>query len=53
MRSAILDTIEVTGVTGITLYTLGQDIELIFKILVSAVSLGFVIYKWWKESKRP
>lgn len=29
------------------------NIDLMLKILIGLASLGFIIYKWWKESKRP
>jgi len=38
------------GATGYT--TMLTETELILKVLIAAATLGFIIYKWIKESKK-
>jgi hypothetical protein len=52
MKHAIIDTVEVAAVGGGAFYTLMSDVELVLKVLVSVASLGFIVYKWVKETKR-
>jgi hypothetical protein len=52
MKDTIRETFEVAGIGAGAIYAIGLDIEIALKILVSAASLGFIIYKWYKESRR-
>lgn len=52
MKTMNLDTIKVTaaGIFGIG-FTL-QDIDVMVKICVGIATLGYIIYKWYKETKK-
>lgn len=38
------------GVTGYS--TMLTETELVLKVLIAAATLGFIIYKWIKESRK-
>lgn len=47
------DEIHVLGAGGGSISLTLANIDLVLKILIGLASLGYIIYKWYKESKRP